>query len=360
MLKGAEKGGGALIAVALCAACVAAGTAARKVGWADVLKQPDAWYGTAEARAIADNVLGYQHPSGGWPKNIDMTVPPRGVTVVPDHPEATIDNQATFTQIRLLARVHSASPDPRYRDAALGGIDYLLAAQYPNGGWPQFFPLRADYSRYITFNDGAMIGVMTLLDEVGAQRRGWEFVDQVRRAKARDAVRRGIDVILRSQVRVKGTLTVWCAQHDEVTLEPRKARAYEHVSLSGAESVGIVRFLMGRDPGSASIDRAIRSAVAWFEQATLHGWRLERRADPALPGGFDRVMVRDGKAPPLWARFYEIGTNRPIFSGRDAVVRYSLAEIEHERRIGYAWVGDWPRTLLDTDYPKWRARRGKD
>ena len=354
MLKGAERCGGALIAAALCAACIAAATEVQRVGWADVLEQPDAWYGTAEARAIAGHVLGYQEPSGGWPKNIDMTVPapaPAG------RAEATIDNQATFTQIRLLARVHSASPDPRYRDAALSGIDYLLAAQYPNGGWPQVFPLRTDYSRYITFNDWAMIGVITLLDEVAAERRGWEFVDQARRAKARDAVRRGLDVILRSQIRVNGTLTAWCAQHDEVTLEPRKARAYEHVSLSGAESVGTVRFLMRRDPGSASIDAAIRSVVAWFEQVTLRGWRLERRADPALPGGFDRVIVRDDQAPPLWARFYEIGTNRPIFSGRDGVIRDSLAEIEHERRVGYEWVGDWPRALLEIDYPKWRARR---
>ena len=354
MLKGAERCGGALIAAALCAACIAAATEVQRVGWADVLEQPDAWYGTAEARAIAGHVLGYQEPSGGWPKNIDMTVPapaPAG------RAEATIDNQATFTQIRLLARVHSASPDPRYRDAALSGIDYLLAAQYPNGGWPQVFPLRTDYSRYITFNDWAMIGVITLLDEVAAERRGWEFVDQARRAKARDAVRRGLDVILRSQIRVNGTLTAWCAQHDEVTLEPRKARAYEHASLSGAESVGTVRFLMRRDPGSASIDAAIRSAVAWFEQVTLRGWRLERRADPALPGGFDRVIVRDDQAPPLWARFYEIGTNRRIFSGRDGVIRDSLAEIEHERRVGYDWVGDWPRALLEIDYPKWRSGR---
>lgn len=356
MLKGA-------VVLVLASACAAQGALRGQtpaLRWTDVLRQPDDWYAGTEARALADNVLGYQQPSGGWPKNIDMTVPPRDATVVPEQLAATIDNQATFTQIRLLARVHSASPDPRYRDAALRGIDYLLAAQYPNGGWPQFFPLRTDYSRYVTFNDGAMIGVMTLVDEVAAERRGWEFVDQARRAKARDGVRRGIDVILRSQIKVNGTLTAWCAQHDEVTLEPRKARAYEHVSLSGAESVGIVRFLMRRDPGSASIDAAIESAVAWLEQVKLHGWRLERRADPALPGGFDRVMVRDDHAPPLWARFYEIGTNRPIFSGRDAVIRYSLAEIEHERRTGYEWVGEWPRALLETDYPRWRARGGKD
>jgi PelA/Pel-15E family pectate lyase len=63
-----------------------------------------------------------------------------------------------------------------------------------------------------------------------------------------------------------------------------------------------------------------------------------------------------GRVPPLWARFYEIGTNRPIFGGRDAVIRYSLAEVEPERRAGYRWYVDDPRQLLERDYPKWAAR----
>ena len=67
-------------------------------------------------------------------------------------------------------------------------------------------------------------------------------------------------------------------------------------------------------------------------------------------------------APPIWARFYEIGTNKPIFSSRCEVPecdsdpfymrRYSLAEIDNERRVGYAWYGDWPIRALAA-YPAW-------
>jgi len=57
-----------------------------------------------------------------------------------------------------------------------------------------------------------------------------------------------------------------------------------------------------------------------------------------------------------WARFYEIGTNRPIFSGRDGVIRYNLDEIEQERRDGYAWLGAWPRALVEEEYPAWKAQ----
>jgi PelA/Pel-15E family pectate lyase len=347
-----------LLGLALCVAASIASAGGGAVRWADVLKQADAWYGTADARAIADAVLSYQEGSGGWPKNIDMTVP-RPPRAAADRPEATIDNQATFTQIRYLGRVYRATRLERDRDAALRGIDYLLRAQYANGGWPQFFPLRDDYSRHITFNDGAMIGVMTLLDDIVGEPAAWAWVDEARRGRARDAVARGVDVILRAQVKVEGALTVWCAQHDEVTLAPRPARAYEHVSLSGNESVGIVRFLMDRAQARPASDAAIEAAVAWFGRVKITGVRLDRIAAPALPGGVDRILVRDERAPALWARFYEPGTNRPIYSGRDGIVRYDLAEIEHERRMGYEWIGDWPRRLLERDYPRWVARRAR-
>lgn len=350
--------GKVLALVSLCAACATVTTGGQGVRWPDVLKQAEAWYGTAEARTIADSVLSYQEPTGGWPKNIDMIVP-RPAQPPSDRPESTIDNQATFTQIRYLAHVYRATQVPRDRAAALRGIDYLLAAQYPNGGWPQFFPLRADYSRHITFDDGAMVGVMTLLDDIVKAPRAWDFVDEDRRARARDAVARGVDVILRSQVTVDGTLTAWCAQHDEVTLEPRKARAYEHASLSGNESVGIVRFLMQRAPAGAAGDAAIEAAAAWFERVKIVGWRLDRVMAPDQPGGADRILVRDRAAPPLWARFYDIGTNRPIYSGRDGAVHDTYAEIEPERRMGYEWIGAWPRALLEREYPRWRAARGR-
>ena len=52
-------------------------------------------------------------------------------------------------------------------------------------------------------------------------------------------------------------------------------------------------------------------------------------------------------------RFYEIGTNRPFFCGRDGIKKYSLAEIENERRTGYSWYGDEPSHGLD-DFKTWQ------
>jgi PelA/Pel-15E family pectate lyase len=274
----------------------------------------------------------YQRSSGGWPKDIDMAKPlgddeRRAIAAARSSADSTIDNGATVTQMRFLLRVFTAQRDITDRDAFLRGLDYLLAAQYPNGGWPQFFPLREDYSRHITFNDNAMVNVLRLLDEAAEGRAPFEFVDEGRRLKARGAVTRGVDVILKAQIAVGGELTAWCAQHDEITLQPRPARTYEHVSLSGMETVGIVRFLMTR-PTTAELTRSIDTAVTWLR----------------------RVRLSDGR----WARFYELETNRPIFSGRDGVIRYKLEEIEQERRDGYAWLGTWPRPLVEEEYPAWK------
>ena len=315
------------------------GKASQAVGtiaWEDAQKKPEEWYATAEALRIADLVLLYQRDSGGWPKNIDMGKPVSEADRVKlaaekKETDSTIDNGATFTQLSYLARVYTAQRHERHRESFEKGLDYLLKAQYPNGGWPQFYPDLSGYYKHITFNDNAMIGVMKLLRDVAASKPAYAFVDERRRAAAAKAVEKGIDVILKTQVIVNGKRTVWCAQHDEVTLAPTSARKYEVASLSGGESVEIVRFLMSIKKPSPAVVEAIESAVKWFEKSQL----------------------KDSEGKPTWARFYEIGTNRPIFVGRDGVVKYDVNQIDDERRTGYAWYVDGAAKLLNTDYPAW-------
>jgi PelA/Pel-15E family pectate lyase len=328
------------------------------VKWPDVLKRDAAWYESDDARRIAENVLLYQRESGGWPKNIDMA------SVISDDIKAqilkhkteidsTIDNSATYTQLKYLARVYGAHPDDRYKQAFINGVEYLLRAQYANGGWPQFFPRHRGYYTHITYNDDAMIGVLELLRDIAKKKSTYAFVDDALRGRAFTAVERGIECILKTQVMVDGKLTVWCAQHDEVTFKPAAARAFEPVSLSGLESVGIVRFLMKIEHPSQRVIDAIESAVAWFEKTKISGFRWQ---ETRTGNGFDRELRRDANSGPLWARFYEIGTNRPIFAGRDSVIRYDVSQIEAERRNGYRWYTGEPEKLLKVDYPAWRGK----
>jgi PelA/Pel-15E family pectate lyase len=180
-------------------------------------------------------------------------------------------------------------------------------------------------------------------------------VDEDRRARAAAAVERGIDCILKTQIITDGKRTVWCAQHDEKTLEPAWARAYEPPSLSGSESVGVVRFLMSVEEPSPEIIEAVEGAVAWFEEVGINGWRVEAFESPEGERR-DVKLVPDPDAPRLWARFYELETYRPLYLDRDSVFRYDFREISYERRSRYAYHGAWPTRLLENDYPRWREK----
>jgi len=303
------------------------------------------WFRGADGKRVTENVLSHQAVHGGWPKNLDTSEKPyRGN---PADLQGTFDNGAGRGELRFLARAFQATGDTRPHDAFLKGLDHILKAQYPNGGWPQTYPLGRGYSRHITFNDGTMIGLMRLLRDV-AESEEFDFVDATRRARASLALDAGIECILKCQILVDGRPTAWCAQHDEITFEPRKARSYEHVSISGAESADVVLLLMSLENPKPEVVRALSGACKWYEQAQLHGIRQTKRDG-------DKVIVPDADAPPLWARFYEIGTNRPIFSGRDGVIKYAITEIEHERRNGYSWYGGSGREVLQ-QWPQWKQK----
>jgi PelA/Pel-15E family pectate lyase len=333
----------------------------RHIRWDASLRQPSAWYATPEAIRIADNLLVYQFPSGGWPKNIDMAenlsaAQQDHLNAINNQDSSTIDNSATHTQLRFLAKVYSATQLGRFKQSFLRGFDYLLRAQYANGGWPQFYPLRPGYYSHITFNDDAMIGAMNLLDDVAHKKQVFAFIDEQRRAKAQQAVDKGTECILRCQIRTGGRLTAWCAQHDEHDFTPAKARSYELPSLSGEECVGIVEFLMSIEEPTDAIKNSIQSAIAWFDIVRIKGIRVVEVNDPQGPAGRDRRVVRDNTAPSIWARFYEIGTNKPFFCSRDGIMRDSLSQISYERRNHYSWFGYWPQQLLAKEYPAWAKK----
>jgi pectate lyase len=260
----------------------------------------------------------------------------------------TFDNGATTGELRFLARAFRATKNTRYGQAFIKGLDHILGAQYPTGGWPQTSPPPKGYPRHITFNDNAMVRLLELLRDV-AESKDYKFIKADRREKARLSFNRGILCILKCQIRVKGKLTAWCAQHDERNYKPRPARTYEHISISGAESVGIIRLLMSIENPGKEIIRSVKGAVEWFDSVKITGIRQ-------VTVNGDKVIIKDPKALPLWARFYEIGTNRPMFSGRDGIKKYDVAQIEHERRNGYAWYGSWPAGLTKI-YAAWKQKR---
>ena len=306
-----------------------------------------AWFATDSARRMADVLLTYQAPNGGWSKHVDFTQHPRalGESYFAETNAwawiSTLDNSSTTEELHFLALADRARPDARYRAAFLRGLDWLLDAQYPNGCWPQNYPLEGSYHDAATFNDGAIVNATRLLREAAEGR--YPFVPAATRELARAGAAKGLACMLDTQVRVHGALTVWGQQHDPLTLAPTSARSYELTSLTGSESVAIVRYLMSVPAPSARVVAAVHAAADWYRRTALRDSVYEGYELRARPG-----------AGPLWARLSEIGTNRPIFSNRDGVLRYDWNELT-DRRRGYGWFTTEPAAMLQ-EYDAWARK----
>jgi PelA/Pel-15E family pectate lyase len=317
-------------------------------------KEPQ-FAGDLEAAIIeAKNIMSWQMDHGGFSKGINYSsewdgVKQRSEWLGPNGEElGMIDNDATIKELNFLAQVYNETGDEQIKASILKGFDFLLTLQVETGGFPQVYPERGtpgsnvQYSNHVTFNDEAMINVLDLMEDAANRTYPFngELVSDELAAQLNDSIEKGVDYILKSQIKVDGKLLGWSAQHDRETYEPRGARSYEHPSLSGSEAVGIVRFLMERPDQTPEIKRAIQGALEWFDEVKLEGIRYVS----GDPNG--EYFVEDSNAV-TWYRFYEIGTNEPIFSGRDGVIKRTIQEIEKERRDGYSWAGNYAEQLLE-------------
>jgi PelA/Pel-15E family pectate lyase len=321
------------------------------------------------ADPIAENMLLYQRANGGWPKHFqgDKKVDYKRILTADEKNEllsgyasgmdATIDNEATTKEIRYLAKAYKQTNNKNYLRAADRGVEYLLNAQYANGGWPQFFPNFSSYRSQVTYNDNAMVNALNVLYDVVHKQNGLDVINEVYVNRSVDAIVRGVQCILKTQLKQNGRLTAWCAQYNAKTLEPEMARKFELVSISGQESVGIVRFLMRINKPSPAVIESVNAAIEWFEKVKIPGYKYVDIEAPGEKSGKDRVLVPDS-AGMVWARFYDVDTNEPFFAGRDSKRHKSLAEVENERRIGYAWYGTWPLKLLNREYAEWKLKQG--
>ncbi|WP_338760390.1 pectate lyase [Massilia sp. METH4] len=336
------------------------------------LGQAPAWYASPAARHVADNIVSFQTPAGGWGKNVNRTGPLRqkGEHYAPidDDPSGgvitaargwnyvgTIDNDATTTELAFLARVQAALPGAdgdRYRESFVRGVNYLLDAQYPNGGFPQVYPLQGGYHDAITYNDNAFAQAVDLLARVAARQGDYGFVPPALAERAGKAHDRAIEVLLASQVRVDGRLTGWGQQHDPLTLAPVGARNFEPVALSSSETARLLTLLMRLPRPAPEIVAAVDAGVAWLKRVAVRdvGWSAK-----AENGRF--LEARPG-AGPMWARMYDIATMKPIFGDRDGTIHTDVNELSRERRDGYGWYGTGPAAALAA-HAKWSATRAQ-
>lgn len=346
----------------------------QKLGLAEALPAPEgadfklpgkpeaAWFGGDEAGRLADIVLSYQTPAGGWSKHTDYAAGLRKPGMLwssqykpgaKPHYLGTFDNRSTTEQLRLLAGVWKATGREECRNGVLRGIDYILAAQYPNGGWPQVYPIEGGYHDDITFNDDAMTRVLGLLQSITEGDPVFSMVEGERRAKVAKAFDAGLRCVLALQIKTDAGKAVWCAQHDALTLAPANARKMEPASISGGESVGILKFLMSLKSPSPEVVASIEAGLAWLDKARITNLTRTK------VGGKTVYQVAASSTETYWARFYDLKTGKPIFPGRDGVVYTSYEEMISKNKGGYDYLTTSPNSLLGNGQKNWRKQLAK-
>ncbi len=162
------------------------------------------------------------------------------------------------------------------------GFQFLLDIQKEDGGWPRQIPAANNYSAHSTLNDRVHSSSISIL------LRGFrEFGD----ARYLEAAKKGGQFLVRAQG--QEPQAGWAQQYDD-DLRPAAARKFEPRALSSRESAYAMTSLaeLYLETGDPVFAAPLPAAARWLQNSTIR--------------------------PGVWARFYEIGSNRPIYGDRTA------------------------------------------
>lgn len=220
----------------------------------------------------------------------------------------TFDDDNTQSATRFLMELDRHVDDPRIDGAIARALDCFLKAQYRegpwDGSWPQRYPPpESGYGAYPTFNDGTMGDCLRTMVKTHSLYGVDAYLE---------AVKRCIEFYLRSQL--PEPQAAWAQQYDR-DLKPAWARRFEPPSVTGGESRGNCMTLM--DMYIAFGDQrcldAVGRCVDWYRRSRLDG------------------TEESG----VWARFYEVGSNRPLYFTRT----YELVYEDNDLPVHYAFKG---------------------
>lgn len=319
-------------------------------------------FDSTDVNAIANNFVAWQNEDGGWPKNIDwlgiLNVDSVRDALKPGYEESTLDNRNTWPQIAYLSEAFILTKNVRYKTAAEKGLRYILQAQNVSGGW------RGWDVDAITYNDEIMTGVMNLFLDIKMKKKAFAWIKDPLYTSICKSLDRALMVTLKCQIVVNGQKTAWCQQHDHETLAPTKARTFELPAITANESCDVLLFLMRIKNPSKPVVEAVESGIKWLDKSRIDGIKVVKVDIPKSKiinqeYPYDLEVVKDPDAPTLWARFYEIDTNKPFMCTRQGEKVYKLSDVNPERRVGYAWYGNWPEKIFPI-YDIWHLMYGSN
>ena len=201
-----------------------------------------------------------------------------------------------------------------------------------------------------------MVHALEVLRSVSLAEAPFTFLDDDMKQRAAQAYERGVACLLDCQVRIAGKRSVWCAQHDPLTLAPAAARLKEPPSLSGAESAELLKFLMRKGPITSAVRSAVEDAIAWLDAHKV----TDMRKTKAESGKTD--YVQDASSTEVyWARFYDLEQGKPIFAGaEDGKIYATYHEMAQHNKVAYDYYTTKPRDVVGKEMERWKRRMEKE
>ncbi|MGW8314804.1 MAG: pectate lyase [Bacteroidales bacterium] len=282
------------------------------------------------AREAADVLVYGQHPAGGWHYFIDFDRPglagwyrdtaSRFIVGWEEYRHyygnCTYDDNVTQGATMFLLQLYRETLDPVYLGPLRKALGFILESQYPNGGWPQRYPLRyefahdglPDYTSFYTLNDGAMNNTIDVL------LRAYEILGD---EEYLEAARRGGDFFMVAQG-PEGR-AAWTDQFD-MKLRPATGRTHEPACYQARYTLSTITELekLFLYTGDRRYLRPIPAALEWLESV---------------------ILEVDARGRPVYADAYDCSTNLPI-------VREYMTEVNEEGYMKYHYYVDSTATYV--------------
>ena len=312
------------------------GTATKTSGWTQPPGTPSvgeaylkAWRLTQDKACLeaaveaAHALVRSQLESGGWSSHFELAGQGRRrYRYRTDGEQAGKNNNTTFddnkTQSALMLSMHVDEAlqfrNEQIHEAVEYGLKRILAAQYPNGAWPQQYSEPPDaskhpvkqasfpdtwprtfpgqrYTAHYTLNDNNMSYIVDMLTE--AHRI-------YGRKDCHEAAKRTGEFFLLAQL--PDPQPGWAQQYNS-EMHPVWARKFEPPAVTGGESQSVMRTLLKvyQHTGNKKFLEPIPIALDYYRRSLLPDGRL--------------------------ARFYELQTNRPLFFTKEYELTYSADDV---------------------------------
>lgn len=313
------------------------------------------FFQTDQATVLADWILQYQLPDGGWASGVYYPSLEAGTPVAQTAQEkeslrSSLQGQSTLAEIHFLSQMYQQTARRKYRRAAEEGIRFLVRAQYSHGGWPL---QQGQADPIISLADNTFINVMNLMYRLYMGRVPYDYVPDDLRQQCLEAFQHGVDFLLRTQCRFEGKPTGWCTNYSAESLLPVAGGPQQPVAVNSQITDDMTLLLQNLIEPSEAVKEAIAGARNWYETTKISG--LTRQNYINKQGKRDFRFVQDRHAPALWALYYSLEDNQPIFCELDGTQVRNLDDLTYEARKSLSWYNnDGARLLPPPSLPEGR------